>query len=57
MLRLVERLWELNSDQRLCQMLSNVAFITAGWRDEDLFHLEDDALEAALEATCEAHRV
>lgn len=35
--------WETNPDQRLCQLLSNIA-VKSGWHNEDLFHIPDEKL-------------
>ena len=42
--------WEMHPDLRLCQMLSNIATI-GGWKDKDLYYLEDEDLMKHLDTT------
>jgi len=44
----ISRLWRLYPDWRLGQLLSNVAR-QFGWNNNDIFYLEDDILEQALD--------
>ena len=43
----LSKLWKLNPDWRLCQLLFNVAR-EIGWEQSDLFHLEDGDLLRGL---------
>lgn len=47
LLEQIKELWLKYPDLRLTQLLSNVA-ITDGWKDNDLYHLEDDKLSDAI---------
>lgn len=40
--------WKQYPDLRLCQLLSNEA-IAVGWPDHDLFYVEDELIESALD--------
>jgi uncharacterized protein YihD (DUF1040 family) len=44
----IERFWRLYPDLRLGQLLINVAY-QSGWNNNDIFYLEDDILEQALD--------
>lgn len=46
-LRTIERIWKKAPDLRLGQLLENVAY-TGGWKDKDLFYLEDGELYSYL---------
>ena len=47
LLKLIEKMWCEYPDQRLCQLLRNVANCN-DWYSNDLFYLEDNKLEKAL---------
>ena len=40
--------WLDSPDSRLCQLVDSAAHL-GGWRQQDIFHCEDDALEKGLE--------
>jgi uncharacterized protein YihD (DUF1040 family) len=44
----IERFWRLCPDLKLGQLLINVAW-QSGWNNNDIFYLEDDLLELALD--------
>jgi uncharacterized protein YihD (DUF1040 family) len=46
-LALLTEVWAEHPDMRLGQLLSNAAF-HAGWKDRDLFYLEDSRLHVGL---------
>jgi len=51
MLALIDRIWRANPDMRLCQLIGNAApprFQHNDARPGDLYHLEDEELEARL---------
>ena len=43
MLQSIKELWLKNPDLRLCQLLNWIAW-EIGWKQDDLFYLEDDQL-------------
>ena len=43
----LKKLWLLNPDMRLCQLLYWVAS-KSGWNNDDLFYLEDDIVSNQL---------
>lgn len=47
--------WKLQPDTRLCQLLSNGA-CSVGWPDYDLFYIEDEVIESALDQVASALR-
>jgi uncharacterized protein YihD (DUF1040 family) len=47
LLEQIKELWLKHPDLRLTQLLSNVA-ITDGWKNNDLYYLEDDKLSDAI---------
>lgn len=49
-LRKVAKAWKAQPDTRLCQLLSNEAR-SVGWPDNDLFYVEDEVIESALDQT------
>jgi uncharacterized protein YihD (DUF1040 family) len=44
----IEKIWEMNPDLRLCQLLSILAKFDANYKKEDLFYFEDIDLEIAI---------
>jgi len=46
-LHLIKKAWKRNPDWRLCQLLSNMS-VAVGWKNFDLFYLEDDLLREGL---------
>ena len=46
-LYLIRKIWKQNPDWRLCQLLSNMS-VAIGWKNFDLFYLEDDMLKEGL---------
>jgi len=50
MLDVIRIYWKMHPDLRLCQMLSNIATI-GGWKDKDLYYLEDKDLMEYLNIT------
>ena len=46
-LYLIRKIWKQNPDWRLCQLLSNMS-VMIGWKDFDLFYLEDAMLQESL---------
>ncbi len=46
-LNIIRGMWHANPDLRLCQLLSSAAIIS-GWKDTDLFNLEDGQLVEGL---------
>jgi len=47
LLEVIKHIWEKCPDLRLTQLLSNAA-LSQGWKDKDLFYLEDDKLLTLL---------
>lgn len=49
LLSLLSLAWLDSPDSRLCQLVDGAAHF-GGWRQQDIFHCEDDALEKGLES-------
>jgi uncharacterized protein YihD (DUF1040 family) len=45
----LEKIWKVNPDLRLCQLLSILSKVDGNYKQNDLFYFEDLNLEIAIE--------
>jgi uncharacterized protein YihD (DUF1040 family) len=53
----IEKIWATQPDLRLNQLLSVLAKLHGGWRENDLFYFEDKDLLTATEKYMKMHQI